>query len=133
MHVLLYHPDLGLGGAERLIIDLSLSLLNLKHTVEIHTSQFSSSHCFPECHFLDIQTHAQIGRWKPTALVEYIKALYCAIWILLRCKMKRKKVDVIIVDQISVGIPILKWTGAKVITARAISGRYIHRKPSDDW
>jgi alpha-1,3/alpha-1,6-mannosyltransferase len=118
MHVLLYHPDLGLGGAERFIIDLATSLQSLSHTVEIHTSQFSPTHSFPECAQLNIHVHANIGRWKPTALVEYVKALYCAIYILCSCLFGRrkgkKKVDVICVDQVSVGIPILKWTGAKV-------------------
>jgi len=115
MHILLYHPDLGLGGAERLIIDLTLSLHTFKHTTEIHTSQYTPAHAFPECQQLHIKTHAMgIGRHRPTAIVEYIKAIYCAIVIVVTTIYQKKKIDVIIADQISIGIPLLKLTGAKV-------------------
>jgi hypothetical protein len=42
------HPDLGLGGAERLIIDVALGLQKQGHEVLLFTSYHDSSRCFAE-------------------------------------------------------------------------------------
>ncbi|EIW85584.1 glycosyltransferase family 4 protein [Coniophora puteana RWD-64-598 SS2] len=42
------HPDLGIGGAERLVVDAALGLQNRGHTVHIYTSHHDPSHCFEE-------------------------------------------------------------------------------------
>lgn len=46
--VTIIHPDLGIGGAERLIIDVALALQNRGHRVTIYTSHCDKSHCFEE-------------------------------------------------------------------------------------
>ncbi|GAC93558.1 glycosyltransferase [Pseudozyma hubeiensis SY62] len=40
------HPDLGIGGAEKLIVDAALSLQQLGHEVVIFTSHHDPRHCF---------------------------------------------------------------------------------------
>ncbi|PWZ02187.1 UDP-Glycosyltransferase/glycogen phosphorylase [Testicularia cyperi] len=40
------HPDLGIGGAEKLIVDAALSLQSLGHEVTIYTSHHDPKHCF---------------------------------------------------------------------------------------
>lgn len=40
------HPDLGIGGAEKLVVDAALSLQNLGHEVVIFTSHHDARHCF---------------------------------------------------------------------------------------
>jgi hypothetical protein len=40
------HPDLGIGGAERLVVDAAVGLQNLGHDVEIFTSWHDRNHCF---------------------------------------------------------------------------------------
>jgi alpha-1,3/alpha-1,6-mannosyltransferase len=47
-NVVIIHPDLGIGGAERLIIDVALALQNRGHRVTIYTSHCDKSHCFEE-------------------------------------------------------------------------------------
>lgn len=42
------HPDLGIGGAERLIVDAAVGLQNLGHDVEIFTSWHDPNHCFDQ-------------------------------------------------------------------------------------
>ena len=42
------HPDLGIGGAERLVIDAAVGLQSLGHTVTILTSYRDKEHCFEE-------------------------------------------------------------------------------------
>ncbi len=47
-NVIFIHPDLGIGGAERLIIDAAVGLQNLGHRVTIFTSHCDPKHCFEE-------------------------------------------------------------------------------------
>lgn len=42
------HPDLGIGGAERLVVDAAVGLQELGHRVTIFTSHCNKSHCFDE-------------------------------------------------------------------------------------
>ena len=42
------HPDLGIGGAERLVIDAAVGLQALGHKVTILTSYRNKEHCFEE-------------------------------------------------------------------------------------
>ena len=46
--VVFIHPDLGIGGAERLIIDAAVGLQELGHKVTIFTSHCDPTHCFDE-------------------------------------------------------------------------------------
>lgn len=46
--VIFIHPDLGIGGAERLIIDAAVGLQELGHKVTIFTSHCDPTHCFDE-------------------------------------------------------------------------------------
>lgn len=47
-NIVFFHPDLGIGGAERLVIDAAVGLQNLGHQVTIFTSHCDPSHCFDE-------------------------------------------------------------------------------------
>lgn len=46
--VVFFHPDLGIGGAERLVVDAAVGLQNRGHKVVIFTSHCDKSHCFEE-------------------------------------------------------------------------------------
>ena len=59
-NIVFFHPDLGIGGAERLIIDAAVGLQNLGHKVTIFTSHCDPQHCFDE---------ARDGRFNPTSRV----------------------------------------------------------------
>lgn len=47
-HVVFFHPDLGIGGAERLLIDAAVGLQNRGHKVTVFTSYCDPNHCFDE-------------------------------------------------------------------------------------
>lgn len=47
-NIIFFHPDLGIGGAERLVIDAAVGLQNLGHKVTIFTSYCDPAHCFDE-------------------------------------------------------------------------------------
>ena len=42
------HPDLGIGGAERLVVDAALALKLKGHEVDFVTTHHDTSHCFTE-------------------------------------------------------------------------------------
>ena len=46
--IVFLHPDLGIGGAERLVIDAAVGLQSLGHKVTIFTSHCDPNHCFTE-------------------------------------------------------------------------------------
>lgn len=46
--VVFLHPDLGIGGAERLIVDAAVGLQNRGHKVVVFTSHCDPKHCFDE-------------------------------------------------------------------------------------
>lgn len=48
MRIAIVHPDLGIGGAERLIVDAAVELDKLGHEITIYTSHHDPNHCFPE-------------------------------------------------------------------------------------
>lgn len=47
-NVVFFHPDLGIGGAERLVIDAAVGLKNRGYNVTIFTSHCDPTHCFEE-------------------------------------------------------------------------------------
>jgi alpha-1,3/alpha-1,6-mannosyltransferase len=46
--IVFFHPDLGIGGAERLIVDAAVGLQELGNKVTIFTSHCDPQHCFEE-------------------------------------------------------------------------------------
>lgn len=47
-HIVFFHPDLGIGGAERLVVDAAVGLQERGHKVTIYTSHCDPAHCFDE-------------------------------------------------------------------------------------
>lgn len=102
------HPDLGIGGAERLIVDATCALINAGYQTEVFTSYYDEKRCFEETKQFNITV---LGSWIPRsimgrfcALMAYIKMIYIASYIVLY----RKNLDLILCDQVSACIPILK-------------------------
>lgn len=48
MRVAFVHPDLGIGGAERLVVDAALALDAVGHDPLIYTAHFDRARCFSE-------------------------------------------------------------------------------------
>jgi len=47
--IVFFHPDLGIGGAERLVVDAAVGLQERGHRVVIFTNHCDPKHCFDEC------------------------------------------------------------------------------------
>ena len=108
--IVFFHPDLGIGGAERLIVDAALALKRRNHKVTIYTAHHDPNHCFPETVNGSVEVHCH-GDWLPKAIGGHCMAL-CAIlrMIFLTLYVRfflKLEYDVAIVDQVSACIPFL--------------------------
>lgn len=115
MRVLFLHPDLGIGGAERLVIDAALALKNCGHKVSFLTNHHDKSHCFEETRNGTLEVKV-VGDWIPRnifgkfyAFCAYFRMVYAAFYVVL-FQSKQEKIDLIFCDLISLGIPILKYS-----------------------
>eukprot|EP01089_Gocevia_fonbrunei_P022283 TRINITY_DN895_c0_g1_i1.p1 TRINITY_DN895_c0_g1~~TRINITY_DN895_c0_g1_i1.p1 ORF type:complete len:310 (+),score=23.84 TRINITY_DN895_c0_g1_i1:29-958(+) len=123
LQIAFIHPDLGIGGAERLIIDSAVALQNLGHKVVLYTgycNQKDEKRCYPETRdgTLEIRIH---GSWMPRtvfgrfiALCAYLRNFYVALRLVIDHRFSKSN-NVIISDQISASIPLLKLTGCKIL------------------
>lgn len=120
LKIALIHPDLGIGGAERLVVDTALGLQNEGNEVTIFTSHCDLNHCFEEVKNGTLQ-YIVYGDHIPTNIKEKffivcsnLRQLYL-IWKMYTSGQLHHY-DVFIVDQLSTCIPFIhKLTDAKIL------------------
>ncbi|CAM4528184.1 unnamed protein product [Caretta caretta] len=107
--VLFLHPDLGLGGAERLVVDAALALRARGCRVQIWTAHYDPARCFSETRGLPVRS---VGDWLPRslfgrghALCAALRMAYVALYVLL---LSGEEMDVFVCDQVSACIPVLR-------------------------
>ncbi|KAK3756805.1 hypothetical protein RRG08_003923 [Elysia crispata] len=144
VRVVFIHPDLGIGGAERAVVDAALALKSRGHQVEFVTSHHDPSHCFQETKDGRLKVTVA-GDWLPRklfnrfyALCAYIRMIYVAAYLVFFSSIRY---DLIFCDQISACLPILKLRSAKVIfychfpdlllTQRKTFWKQVYRAPID--
>lgn len=105
------HPDLGIGGAERLVVDAAVGIQEMNHKVKIYTSHCDKTHCFEEVSngLLDVQVY---GDFLPTNILKkfhilfaILRQLYLTIKLIFSGEINQY--DYFIIDQLSFCIPIL--------------------------
>ncbi|XP_046819650.1 alpha-1,3/1,6-mannosyltransferase ALG2 [Vespa crabro] len=108
--IIFLHPDLGIGGAERLVVDAALALKKNGHDVSFVTTHHDPDHCFLETKDGTIPVTV-VGNWLPRhilgkffALCAYIRMVYAATYILFL----KNRPELVFCDLISVCIPILR-------------------------
>lgn len=128
MKVAFIHPDLGIGGAERLVIDAALSLKTVKNKsnkpndVTIFTSHCDFHHCFEEVKNKELKVEVY-GDFLPRNILGkffIVCAFLRQLWLVLTliCTGQLKRFDVIFVDQLAYCIPLLhyfKRSDAKIL------------------
>jgi len=114
--IVFFHPDLGIGGAERLVVDAAVGLQNLGHKVTIFTSYRDTNHCFDEARdgTLDIRVRGGwlfpatvLGRFK--ILCTILRQIHLILAITWSGELAKLKPTAFFVDQLSAGIPFLRW------------------------
>ncbi|XP_019364702.1 PREDICTED: alpha-1,3/1,6-mannosyltransferase ALG2 [Gavialis gangeticus] len=106
--VLFLHPDLGLGGAERLVVDAALALQARGCRVQIWTAHYDPARCFAETRRLAVRA---VGDWLPRSLAGRAHALCAALrmlYVALCALLCAPPPDVFVCDQVSACIPVLK-------------------------
>ncbi|CAL0310681.1 unnamed protein product [Lupinus luteus] len=110
LKIAIIHPDLGIGGAERLIVDAAVELASQGHKVHIFTAHHDKNRCFEETVSGNFPVTVY-GSFLPRhifyrlhALCAYLRCLFVSLCVLFMWP----SFDVVLADQVSVVIPILK-------------------------
>ncbi|KAK6132598.1 hypothetical protein DH2020_033700 [Rehmannia glutinosa] len=110
LNIAIIHPDLGIGGAERLIVDAAVELSSNGHNVHIFTSHHDKTRCFEETvsgTFPVTVYGAFLPRhifYRLHAVCAYLRCIFVALCVLFLYP----SFDVVIADQVSVVIPLMK-------------------------
>ena len=83
MRVAFLHPDLGIGGAERLVVDAAVALQNRGHSVVLHTAHHDTSRCFVATRDGTLAVRVA-GDWLPRTLcgrLHIVCATLRALWL----------------------------------------------------
>lgn len=109
------HLDLGIGGAERLMVNLSLALHQEHHSVEMYTTHHSQEHCFEETkrgRVLGDRVHCY-GDWLPrqilgrcTALCSIVRMLYLTVVLIALYWLG--SFDAVVLDGVSAPLILLR-------------------------
>ncbi|KAJ6618239.1 mannosyltransferase [Mycena sp. CBHHK59/15] len=114
LRVAFIHPDLGIGGAERLVVDAAIGLQALGHLLVIYTSHHDPKHCFEETRNGQLEVHHVVSpfprsiKGKFHILFAHFKQLQLTLHLLWPWA---PKYDVYFVDQLSTCVPFLRILG----------------------
>lgn len=104
VRVVFLHPDLGIGGAERLVVDAAIALRSRGCSVQIWTAHYDSQHCFSETLSPDLPVVC-VGDWLPTsvfgyfhAVCAYLRMIYVALYLVF---LSGEEYDVVFCDQVN--------------------------------
>eukprot|EP00747_Dinoflagellata_sp_TGD_P166175 gnl/TRDRNA2_/TRDRNA2_188555_c0_seq1.p1 gnl/TRDRNA2_/TRDRNA2_188555_c0~~gnl/TRDRNA2_/TRDRNA2_188555_c0_seq1.p1 ORF type:complete len:462 (-),score=90.00 gnl/TRDRNA2_/TRDRNA2_188555_c0_seq1:35-1420(-) len=117
LRVAFVHLDLGLGGAEQLVVQAAVGLVRHGHDVTMYTSHHNVDRCFPETKdgtlkvvvFGDFLPRTFLGRF--TALCSLLRM----VWICLCLLLKGERFDVVFNDQVSAVNPLCRMLTPKLL------------------
>ncbi|KAI1132170.1 hypothetical protein F5Y10DRAFT_231710 [Nemania abortiva] len=114
--IVFLHPDLGIGGAERLVVDAAVGLQKRGHKIVIFTSHCDPGHCFDEARdgTLDVRVRGNtvvppsiLGRFS--ILCAILRQLHLILQVYLTSELRGLQPDAFFVDQLSAGLPLLQY------------------------
>ncbi|KAH0545596.1 hypothetical protein FGG08_000427 [Glutinoglossum americanum] len=114
-NIVFLHPDLGIGGAERLVVDAAVGLQSLGHKVIIFTSHCDPKHCFDEARdgTLDVRVRGDsifppsvLGRFS--ILCAILRQLHLVLQVFLSGELSALDPEVFFLDQLSACVPLLR-------------------------
>lgn len=114
--VVMLHPDLGIGGAERVILDMAITLQSRQIDgrpieVTIVTNHHDEARCFKETNDGSVRVVVRAG-WLPASILRRFKVLCATVRMslaaFLACRAQ-PDTDIFIVDQVAAVMPWLRW------------------------
>ncbi|KXJ86636.1 UDP-Glycosyltransferase/glycogen phosphorylase [Microdochium bolleyi] len=113
--IVFLHPDLGIGGAERLVVDAAVGLQKQGHKVVIFTSHCDPKHCFDEARdgTLDVRVRGD-SIIPPSILARFnilcaiLRQFHLILQIYLSSELRSIGPHAYFVDQLSAGLPLLR-------------------------
>jgi len=123
MKVVFFHPDLGLGGAERLVVDAAVGLQKRGHSVRVYTSYYDPERAFDDIVTEGLEVHVYGSIPASPAIGFYIFIAICRQLLLtvaylykLHITKVETPADIIFVDQLPAAIPLLRWcTSSRIL------------------
>lgn len=111
--IIFLHPDLGIGGAERLVLDAALAFKKTGHEVAFYTNHHDPTHCFAETRNGTFPVTV-VGDWIPRSIFgrfkaacAYVRMVYAAVYLAWYV-IPVEEPMLIFCDLISLCIPFLK-------------------------
>ena len=113
LQIIIIHPDLGLGGAERLIVDIAKAMKVLEHDIVLYTSHHDPERCFEETKGNGIladcvEVH---GDWLPrqifgrcTALCAIVRMIYVSLVAIYGQYFGKFKPSLIFLDSVRMNL-----------------------------
>jgi len=105
------HPDLCIGGAERLIIDTAIDMQNMGHKVVIFTSRYSNDYCFKNLQYVNINIREYGGKLplnvkgRLRAPCTILRMTYISIALLL----SKYSPDIVFCDIVPHILPLIRF------------------------
>ncbi|KID83579.1 mannosyltransferase [Metarhizium guizhouense ARSEF 977] len=116
-----FHPDLGIGGAERLVVDAAVGLQTRGHKVVIFTNHCDPTHCFDECRDGTLDVRVRGNSIVPpsifsrlTILCAILRHIHLLLTIHLTGELAALSPRAFIVDQLSAGLPLMRFLAPDV-------------------
>ncbi|KAI1949092.1 Alpha-1,3-mannosyltransferase-like protein [Ophidiomyces ophidiicola] len=140
-NITIIHPDLGIGGAERLILDVALTLQTRGHRVTIYTSHRDPSHCFEEARdgTLDVKIRGNTifpahVKGRLHVLMAVLRQLHLVVELVLERRRnngirgdstdeEKTGDDVFIIDQVPACVPVLRLFASDIFSSVRAKGR----------
>ncbi|KAH6656500.1 family 1 glycosyltransferase [Truncatella angustata] len=114
--IVFLHPDLGIGGAERLVVDAAVGLQNRGHKVVVFTSHCDPSHCFDEARDGTLDVRVRGDTMVPSSVLSrfsilcaILRQLHLIIQIYFTSELAELAPELFFVDQLSAGLPLLQY------------------------
>ncbi|KAI0006684.1 glycosyltransferase family 4 protein [Xylariaceae sp. FL0662B] len=151
--IVFLHPDLGIGGAERLVVDAAVGLQNRGHRIVIFTSHCDPKHCFDEARDGTLDVRVRGNTLVPPSifsrfniLCAILRQLHLILQIYLTSELRGIRPDAFFIDQLSAGLPLLQflYPPARIffychfpdlllVQGRQAWWKRIYRLPFDFW
>ncbi|WP_028320867.1 glycosyltransferase [Desulfatiglans anilini] len=118
LKIAILHPELGIGGAERLMVDAAVELSALGHEVRIFTARYDPGRSFAETSTGGFSIAVR-GRPVPGAVRNRFRAVFSIVRMLLlsfSTRVGEFKPDIFLCDLVPHVLPFLQWiTGKPVV------------------